>query len=331
MSKEIIFPAKMQFAFQEYEDESLKQGEIRGRTLTTLVSQGTEIGWAQGDKFPIRPGYAAVFQVEEIGPGVKGVELGEHRFCMGYHRSTQLHSAADTLPVPKGMPAEHAVLARLMGVSMTTLMTTSARPGDRVIISGAGPVGFLAAHLFRIGGYRVTVVDPDAPRRAQMATTGITDCYERIPLTDTAFLGQVALVVDCSGHEAAVLDACNIVRKNGEVVLVGVPWRKLSDVTAHELLRSVFFNFVNLRSGWEWQIPIHARGFVWEELLQGYNNAPHSTFTGFQHALRWLDEGKIPLKGLIHLAVPSCPETLYTDIMSRKIVEPFIAMNWTAF
>lgn len=48
--------------------------------------------------------------------------------------------------MPDGLASETAVIARLMSVSMTTLMTTKARPGDRVVITGAGPVGF-AAHL----------------------------------------------------------------------------------------------------------------------------------------------------------------------------------------
>lgn len=33
---------------------------------------------------------------------------------------------------------------------MTTLMTTAARPGDKAIVTGAGPVGICAIHVFRI-------------------------------------------------------------------------------------------------------------------------------------------------------------------------------------
>jgi threonine dehydrogenase-like Zn-dependent dehydrogenase len=73
---------------------------------------------------------------------------------------------------------------------------------------------------------------------------------------------------------------------------------------------------------------VHSRGFVWEELLQGYNNAPHSTFSGFERALRWLQEGRIPLQGLIHTAVPTDPAALYADILQRKIRQPFIALDW---
>jgi threonine dehydrogenase-like Zn-dependent dehydrogenase len=328
MPSEIIIPARQTFELRPYEDQPLQRGEIRGRTLCTLISQGTEIGWANGDSFPVRPGYAAVFEVEEIGDGVTGVKRGERRFAMGYHRSTQTHLAENTLPLPEGLTPETAVIARLMGVSMTTLMTTKARPGDRVVITGAGPVGLLAAHLFRIGGYRVTVVDPDALRRRQLQQSGIVDTRAAMPLEDPDVQGRVALVVDCSGHEGAVLEGCNIVRRMGEVVLVGVPWRKYTELTAHDITNAVFFKHVTLRSGWEWELPLHDRSFLWEELLEGYNNVPHSIFGGFSRALEFLAEGKIPLDGLIRRAKPDEPDALYSDIMRRSIVEPFIMLEW---
>ena len=76
--------------------------------------------------------------------------------------------------------------------------TDEVRPGDRVVICGAGPVGLLAAHLFQLAAYRVTVVDPDPLRRRQVADSGLADVHAAMPLGDTAFQGQVALVVDCS-------------------------------------------------------------------------------------------------------------------------------------
>lgn len=330
MPTEIIIPARQTFALDSYQDAPLQAGEIRGPTLCTLVSQGTEIGWANGDTFPIRPGYAAVFRVDEIAEGVRDIRKGQLRFAMGYHRSTQTHDARHTLPVPDGMSPGTAVLARLMGVSMTTLMTTRARPGDRVVVTGAGPVGLLAAHLFNLCAYRVTVVEPDATRRAQAESSGLRDVRAAMPLGQPDYQGRVALVVDCSGHEGAVLDGCRIVQRLGEVVLVGVPWRKLSDHTAHDLTHALFFNHVTLRSGWEWELPVHGRSFLWEELLQGYNNAPHSIFGGFERALHWLAEGRIPLDGLVHRAVPEDPVSLYGAIMSRQIAEPFILLDWTA-
>lgn len=329
MPKELIFPAKNTFQLADCQDIPLAPNEIRGATLCTLVSQGTELAWAAGDDFPIRPGYAAVFRVDEIGADVTGISTGDIRFCMGAHRSTQTYDPRFTLPVPDGMAPELAVIARLMGVSMTTLMTTEARAGDKVIIAGAGPVGLLAAQNFRIAGYDVAVVEPDATRRAQATQMGISRTFAAMPHDDPSYAKKVAIVVDCSGHEASILDACNIVRQGGEVVLVGVPWRAMTDILAHEILNSVFFNFVHLRSGWEWRLPITGRGFVWEELLEGYNNAAHSIMDGFEKAFVWLDSGLIDISNLMTIRSPADPSALYDEIQTRQITTPFIALDWT--
>ncbi|TNC72761.1 zinc-binding dehydrogenase [Rubellimicrobium roseum] len=328
MPREIMISGRRVFELVDCQDSPLAPGEIRGPTVVTLVSQGTEIGWADGGIYPVRPGYAAIFCVEEIGSAVTGVRKGELRFAMGPHRSSQTHAVLDTLPVPNGLPPDIAVIARLMGVSMTTLMTTAARPGDRVIVTGAGPVGLLAAQLFRIGGYRVTVVDPDLLRRSQAAKAGLHDALAAMPLDDPDLAGRVALVVECSGHETAVVEGCRILRRLGEVVLIGVPWRKYTDKTAHELLNAVFFGLITVRSGWEWQLPLHSRGFIWEELHQGYNNAPHSSFSGYELALSWLAEGRIQLDGLVRVEAPDDPQALYTRIIDRTIEEPLIVLDW---
>lgn len=330
MAYEILFPAPRAFVLASCEDGPLAPDEVRGRTICTLVSQGTELAWANGDSFPIRPGYAAVFEVTAIGAAVTGIPQGALRFAMGPHRSVQTHKAALTLPLPAGLSPETAVVARLMGVSMTTLMTTRARAGDAVLVAGAGPVGFLAAHLFRIAGYPVTLVDPDATRRASATQSGLADVRAEMPLDDPALRGRIALLVDCSGHEAAVLDGCRMLRRGGEAVLVGVPWRKLTEISAHDLLDAVFNGLITLRSGWEWEVPLLGRDFQWEELLDGYNNAPHSVFGGFARALNWLAEGRVPLDGLIHRQSPRDPAAFYADIASRRIAKPFIVLDWTA-
>ncbi|MEO6609276.1 MAG: dehydrogenase, partial [Aestuariivirga sp.] len=149
-----------------------------------------------------------------------------------------------------------------------------------------------------------------------------------VPVGDAAYDGKVALVVDCSGHEKAVLDGCKVVRKKGEVVLVGVPWKAHTQILAHEILNAVFFSFAVLRSGWEWEVPIVERGFVWEELYEGYNNAPHSTMSELKLALDWLAAGKIPLDGLVTSRKISNPQPIYDALMARTIAQPFVVLDW---
>lgn len=328
MNKEIVFTAPNTAQLNECDWQPLGDTEIRGRTVCSLISPGTELAWFTQGEYPLKPGYAAVFEAQELGKNVSTIQQGQLLLCMGGHRSVQQFDERYVTPLPQGMPASTGVIARLMGVSMTTLMTTKAKAGDKVIVSGAGPVGYLAAHQCKLCGYDVLVVEPDPQRRQEAIESGL-NARADFPLEDTLYAKQVAMVIDCSGHEAAVLDACKVVRKNGEVVLVGVPWKAHTDMLAHDILKEVFFNYVNLRSGWEWEVPLQSRGFVWEELYEGYNNAPYSIFGGFERALKWLSsDGAIPLDNLTQHINMENPQTVYDDLVNRRLTKPFNILTW---
>ncbi len=299
--------------------EALAPNEVRGRTLVSLVSPGTELAHnylGNNAKFPNYPGYAAVFHVEEIGAEVTGVTIGDRLLGAGGHRSIQQHSLDRVVAVPDGLSPEEATLARLMAVTMTTLMTTSARPGDIVLVSGAGPVGHLCAHSFTIAGYDVHLVDPDGARRAMAEQTGIRNVLPGLS-AESELRGKVALAIDCSGHEQAILDAARAVRKGGEVVLVGVPWKQRTELSAHELLDVVFRNYVVLRSGWEWSLPMHASEF-----------RDHSIMSGLRLAMRWLGEARVPCRNLIVMHRPEDAQTVYRDLLAGSAGGLFPVFDW---
>lgn len=300
----------------------LAEDEVAGRTLRTLISSGTELACYQGllknMQFPlIRPGYSAVFEVTDVGSNVTALRPGDRAFCMGGHQSFQRVRQDEALLVPEGLDSEVALFARLMGVSMSTLTTTTARPPAKVIVTGLGPVGHLAAQIFASCGYEVLAVDPAEKRRAMAQQMGISDALPAIPLEDPAIAKQVALVVECSGHEQAVLDACNVVQKRGEVVLVGVPWKRQTDMLAHEILYAVFHNYVVLRSGWEWEVARHPTEF-----------RLNSIFDNLAAALRWLEQGRIRVDGLFDTASPEEAQQVYQDLMHHRRERLAVVFDW---
>jgi len=295
--------------------------EIAGQTVATLVSPGTELNGAYlgdqpGRSFPREPGYSAVFTVEQVGSEVTDVSAGDLRFCMGKHASHQVDDVSTSLPLPDGLEPDLAIFARLMGVTMTSLVTTSARPPDTVLVAGLGPVGCLGAQNFNANGYNVIGCDPDAERRELASRLGIRETVANV--SEASAAGNVALLLDCSGHEAAVVEGAKVVRKRGEVVLVGAPWSRRTELKAHDLLHTIFFNYVDIRSGWEWELPRQSDDFRYR-----------SIFGNFETALKWLSEEKVRVAGLGMRSDPANAQDAYQALLHRKCECPTIIFDWT--
>ena len=316
----ITFTAREQAELLPLSDEPTEPEptEIAGRTLVTLASPGTELNGAYiGQQFPRYPGYAAIFEVEQVGAEVQGVAIGELRFCMGKHRSYQRFSVANTVAVPTGLAPERAVFTRLMGVTMATLTTTMARPPALVMVTGLGPVGNLGAQIFQSCGYQVVVVDPDPTRQELANHVGLARVYASVPKDDPTIAKRVALQLECSGHEQAAVDGCHVLQQYGELSQIGAPWSQRNDATAHELLRLIFFNYLTVRSGWEWQLPEHPTAF-----------RCGSIFDNYAAGLQWLHEERVKVDGLYELIDPQKAQQAYQDILHRRLTFLAPMFDW---
>lgn len=322
--KAIVFTARERAELMEREIDNrpLKPDEVAGSTIVSLISPGTEIGGMYlGDKFPAFPGYCAVFKVEEKGNEVKDIKVGDIVFVsgpsgIGGHHSYQRCGRETVLMIPDDLNPEIAVHARLMGVSMTTLVTTTAVPGDMVFVTGLGIVGNLASQIFTSCGYETFGVDPIEIRRKLAEMKGIRT-FEKLPFDDHCFSKKVGLVAECSGHEQAVLDACKIVRKKGEVVLIGVPRSRKTDIYAFDILELVFKRYVVIRSGWEWEISRYPD-----------ENRIGSVFGNFATALKWLKDRRVNVDGLFKVMRPEDAQEAYQMLLRKDSDKISVVFKW---
>nr|WP_233626985.1 NAD(P)-dependent alcohol dehydrogenase [Saccharopolyspora sp. HNM0986] len=107
-------------------------------------------------------------------------------------------------------------------------------PGSRVLITGSGPIGLVAAQTARaFGASEVVVTDVGAHRlqlAAELAATSTINVAET-PLGDAGYEPDVLL--ECSGVPAAASEAIRAVGRAGRVVLVGMGGEQLALPLAH--------------------------------------------------------------------------------------------------
>jgi len=304
----------------ERESKPLAPDELAGRSLATLISAGTELasGYQATNGFPRGLGYAAVFKAEEIGSEVHDIQMGDYLFCMGNHRSYQRTRRDGVIPLPQALAPENAVFARMMSVSMTTLTTTTARPPGTVLVTGLGVVGNLAAQNFANCGYDVIACEPNETRRRIAEECGLKKVFPAVPVNDSNIAGKVDVVVDCSGHEQAVLDGCNVIKKRGEVVLIATPWRRYTEIYAHTILSAIFHKYVVMRSGWEWELPTHLTDF-----------RPNSIYRNLAAALKWLSEGRIKVDNLYTKVSPRQAQQAYQNLLHKRSERLTHVFDWT--
>jgi glucose 1-dehydrogenase len=93
---------------------------------------------------------------------------------------------------------------------------------ERVLITGAGPIGLLAALLGRQRGYAVTVFDRVATGRKPELCRALGAEYEHGSLAELLERQNPDIVIECTGVDALVLDVISRNARAGIVCLVGV-------------------------------------------------------------------------------------------------------------
>jgi (R,R)-butanediol dehydrogenase / meso-butanediol dehydrogenase / diacetyl reductase len=146
--------------------------------------------------------------------------------------------------IPDGCPDIEAALAQPLAVGLHGVDRAGIRPGDRVILLGAGAVGaFILAGLSRHDGPKVAL-DVDSARLEVATAMGAT-ATQVVDREVTAgelrdlFPDGADVVIECSGVPGSAARALALTRRGGTVLLVGLTKApqplELADVVLREV------------------------------------------------------------------------------------------------
>jgi len=131
-------------------------------------------------------------------------------------------SAHRAHPVPDSVSDDAAALIEPLSVAVWAARKAAIEPGDRVLVTGAGPVGLLCADVARARGGWVTVSDTNPNRLAvatQRGAAAVVDVTAG-PLSEQ--IEPVDVIIECSGAAPAVREAFTVAAPAARIVLVGM-------------------------------------------------------------------------------------------------------------
>jgi NADPH:quinone reductase-like Zn-dependent oxidoreductase len=197
----------------------LASGISRGTERLVLAGKVPENQWgvmrcplqAGEFPFPVKYGYSAVARVAE-GPAAL---QGKRVFCLHPHQDVFLAPAAMCIPIPDGVPDSRAVLGANMETALNILWDAQPLPGERALVIGAGVVGLLVAYLLaRIPAMAVTIIDPDASRRAIAEKLGVAFAAPEAAPADQELIIHASAnpaglrqALHCAAFEARIIEA----------------------------------------------------------------------------------------------------------------------------
>ncbi len=238
-------------------------GEVLIRILETAIC-GTDVHIHEWDDWaartirtPLVVGHEFVGRVVEVGEGARGVRLGElvtgeghivcgHcRNCRAGRRHLCAHSvsigasapgafaeylllpAVNVWPAPEHVPLDVLAIFDPLGNAVHAALSFDL-VGEDVLITGAGPVGCLAAAVVRHAGARFVAVTDVNPTRlaiaARMGATLTVDARTSGPAEAMAALGMTEgwdVGLEMSGSKQALRDMIATMAHGGRIGILG--------------------------------------------------------------------------------------------------------------
>ena len=239
--------------------------EVRIRIKKTAIC-GTDLHiykwdeWAQKTiPVPMHVGHEFVGVIDKLGAGVKGFTVGErvsgegHITC-GYCRNCRAGTrhlcrntqgigvnregafaeylvlpAVNVCKLPTHIPDNVAAMMDPLGNAVHTALTFDL-VGEDVLITGAGPIGIMAAAICKHVGARYVVVTDVNEYRLELARkmgatlaihpekTSLKEVMQQLGMTEGF---DVAL--EMSGSENAVCNMLDYMNNGGEIAFLGIP------------------------------------------------------------------------------------------------------------
>lgn len=239
----VVFPRANEFELTQLELEKPGPGDLVVKTLVSAISPGTERwllrGRHIGAQFPCVPGYQRIGMVEECGKEVTNFQPGDVVYgsggrwhgniisMWGAHVGWSVGDAGGyrfiSSVLPKKLELETLSFTIVVGVANRGVRFCDIRPGQHILIIGAGIIGICAAQLALMKGAHPVLLEIDEERLSflkKIVPTAMrpNDQNLEVRLKELA-PGGFDILYDTVGHASTTDKLVKYIKRQGTILL----------------------------------------------------------------------------------------------------------------
>ncbi len=272
--KVLVYEGPRDLKVKEVDDRSIKNDEVRIKTLYSGISHGTEMNIYKGiapffrrkrdgktklfidatteEKwtYPIKScdpgvwymGYANVGKVIETGKDVFDVKEGDVVYSAAPHQSQVIRNTSQVTRLPDGIKPEYGVFVTSLVTAFNAILDSNIKLGDTVAVSGLGVLGQLVVQMAKMSGaHKVFGIDLFDRRLKAALENGAHKVYNPTECRDIAYEIRkqtdntgADAVIEISGNQKALNEAIRIAAPDAQVTAAGWYQGKCTDIDLSE-------------------------------------------------------------------------------------------------
>lgn len=191
---------------------------------------------------PLSLGYCNVGIVEEVGPGVADIKIGDRVASNGKHAEYVCVNRNLVAKIPDEVSDEQAVFTVIGSIGLQGIRLCNPTFGETIVVIGLGLIGLLTTQMLVANGCKVIGIDIDAEKCKLAQEWGVqtinpatgTDPVKAV-LDTTHQIGADGVIITASAKtDDIIAQSAKMSRKRGRVILVGVVGLKISRADFYE-------------------------------------------------------------------------------------------------
>ena len=179
---------------------------------------------------PLPLGYCNVGKVIAVGKGVSEFSVGDRVASNGNHAEYVCVPKNLVAKIPDNVSDEEAAFTVIGSIGLEGVRLLSAQLGETIVVIGLGLIGLLAVQLLKANGCKVIGVDFDQQKVDMASRMGVTAVNPQSGTNAVSFVQDFTSGVGADGvlitastdSDSVIHEACEMSRKRGRIVLVGV-------------------------------------------------------------------------------------------------------------